>query len=160
MARQSGLREFFLAVLIGPLGVNLVLMFFTLLLTESCYRNYYGREKHVIYIGGVGSVIGATLLLAAMVRMKKRFSRYSFSCSGESAQGGKFYLLVTDEFIEKGIEHSWSQRFYWKLLQGYRENRVGFVIKMGMNDLVIPFYDLGGEENIRALREWLESKAK
>ena len=154
--RSGGAKEFFLAILIHPLGLNLILMFLVLLVTESCYRNYYHQAKNVIYIGGVGSVIGTILLLQAMLKIRKMFSKYSLDCSTESAQGGKFYLHVTDDFIEKGVEHLWSQRFYWKLLQGYRENRVGFVIKMGPNDVAIPFYDLDGEKNIGAFREWLK----
>jgi hypothetical protein len=159
LPRSGGFKEFFLAILLHPLAVNLILMFSVLLVTETSYRNYYNQAKHVLYWGGIGSVIGAIVLFQAILKTKRRFSRYSHDCSADVEQGGRFYLLLTDDFIEKGVEHSWSQRFYWQLLQGYTENRVGFVIRMGLNDLTIPFYDLDNQENISSLGEFLKSKS-
>jgi len=133
-------------------GIMCLILFFILVAAESYYRTvlHWSKESIVIHIGGFASLIGLILLIPLFVNhhRKGKWLAYIYERYRSSV-----YMVLTDEYFEKGLTDIWSVRYNWCLLRGVTETGKSFVLEISNEIVCIEKSDLKAhitEEDFRS----------
>ena len=138
-------------VLAEPLGLVSVLLYAILFITDTYYRNALYDDART-YVGGPSSVLGLVVLVVGARSVLRSWRRYIERVEDGSS---RHYLVLTDEYMEKGITGVSHWRVNWKALTSFAEDRWAFYPKMPVNAFPIWKADLGGEDRIAEVRSFL-----
>ncbi|MBP7827590.1 MAG: hypothetical protein KA236_13685 [Verrucomicrobia bacterium] len=154
-ADRRGFADYTLPIFTHRFGVVSVLLFVTLVATESYYRNALHKDK-VLYLGGLGSLIGFCVLFRAVLAANASWKRYTNRPACEP--DFRSYVTLTDDYVEKGVAGLWHQRFNWRLLTRFQEHASRFLLEMEVAQIVIEKADLKSEDLSAEIRAFLTSK--
>ena len=104
-ADRKVVADYVLPIFTHRFGVVSVLLFVTLVAAESYYRNAIHNDK-VLYLGGLGSLIGFCLLFRSVLVANASWKRYFRQSAYEPCS----YVTLTDDYVETGIAGVLVQR--------------------------------------------------
>jgi hypothetical protein len=147
--------EFLLVLLQTPALLICLLIFLLLVVCESYYRTKSSSEHATTDIGGVFSVCGFILLFGIIANTFKNRKKYRMHMTPKTE---RYYVMLTDNGCERGIENLWSENKNWRLLTGYRERDNAFWLEFGQAEFPIFKYEFKQPADIDEFREFLNKK--
>ena len=157
IAVSTGVKVYCLRILTNKIGAISVLLFLTLVITESYYANRIHSDKDTLYVGGVGSFIGFLLLMIAVRSVNRSWNTF-YRLPRKDGSLPDLYFELTDDYIEAGITGLSYQRHSWGALTGIVERPKWITLNMTFVELQIFKSDLKDKVTLEELRSFLAGK--
>jgi hypothetical protein len=148
-------REFLVMLLRTPVLFLYLVMFLLLFACETFYANRTSTDHHTIYVGGVFSLSGFILLL---MTLRAKFKGWKKAKAVMSPPAEYYFLILSDDRFERGVENYWSETRNWRLLTQFNERDNAFWLEFGDEMRSIFKIEFNQPAEIDEFREFLKKQ--
>ena len=134
-----------------------MLLFLTLVITESYYANRISSKKDTLEVGGFGSLVGFWLLIIAVRSVNRNWHNF-YRFPRKDGSLPDLYFELTDDYLEAGMTGLSYQRYSWSILTGIVERPERVTLKMTFAEIEIFKSDLKDKITPEQLRSFLAGK--